>query len=160
MIDMTLKRISGFSNYAIDSTGVVYSYKRSSEGQPMSASVSTGYAKVSLVNDSGENVTCTIHRLVAKTFIKNPKGLTIVNHKDGNKLNNDLSNLEWVTPKGNSIHAVKTTRPAQDAARKEKKYTDLLTRLKIMNHAKTACTGNPELFQTVVNAVLEDCKAI
>ena len=157
---MALKRISDFSNYAVDSTGVVYSYKRSDEGQPMSASISTGYAKVSLVNDSGENVTCTIHRLVAQTFIKNPKNVNTVNHKDGNKLNNDVSNLEWVTPKANSKHAAKNIRPALDAARKEKKYNDLLTRLKIMNHAKTACTGNPELFQTVVNAVLADCKSL
>ena len=48
-----------------------------------------------------------IHRLVAKHFIKNPKNKCCVNHKDGNKLNNYLGNLEWVTSSENSMHAHK-----------------------------------------------------
>jgi hypothetical protein len=47
-----------------------------------------------------------IHRLVAKAFIPNTdKTLTIVNHKNGNKYDNRVENLEWVTPSYNSIHA-------------------------------------------------------
>lgn len=46
-----------------------------------------------------------IHRLLAIAFIENPLDKPHVNHKDGNKSNNDLSNLEWVTEKENSIHA-------------------------------------------------------
>ncbi len=47
-----------------------------------------------------------VHRLVAKLFVKNPdKENTIVNHIDGNKLNNDWKNLEWTTIKGNNQHA-------------------------------------------------------
>ncbi len=46
-----------------------------------------------------------IHYLVAKIFIKKQDGKNHVNHKDGNKLNNNASNLEWVTPKENIIHA-------------------------------------------------------
>lgn len=45
------------------------------------------------------------HRMVAETYLKGIKGKTEVNHKDGNKLNNNLDNLEWVTSKENKIHA-------------------------------------------------------
>lgn len=48
-----------------------------------------------------------IHRLVAETFIPNPKKMLQINHKDGNKLNNNVNNLEWVTPSDNTKHAYK-----------------------------------------------------
>lgn len=47
-----------------------------------------------------------VHRLVAETFLGVPDGALEVNHKDGDKLNNNLDNLEWVTQKENLIHAM------------------------------------------------------
>lgn len=49
-----------------------------------------------------------IHRLVAKYFIDNPNNLPQVNHKNGNKHDNDVDNLEWVTPQQNVIHSYDT----------------------------------------------------
>lgn len=47
-----------------------------------------------------------IHRAVACTFIINPYNLPIINHKDGNKSNNNINNLEWCTNRDNIIHAM------------------------------------------------------
>ena len=66
----------------------------------------SGYVMVVLCNDYG-NKNCNIHTLVARAFIPNPENKPYVNHIDGNKANNCVSNLEWVTAKENTSHAIK-----------------------------------------------------
>ena len=53
----------------------------------------------------GVGQTVTTHRLLAKAFIPNEENKPQVNHKDGNKLNNEINNLEWVTNQENMVHA-------------------------------------------------------
>jgi hypothetical protein len=59
-----------------------------------------GYYRVKIVRDNH-----LLHRLVAKAFIPNPENKPEVNHKDGNKLNAHVDNLEWVTPQENCLHS-------------------------------------------------------
>lgn len=49
-----------------------------------------------------------VHRLVAATFLENPENLAEVNHIDGNKQNNNVSNLEWCSRRDNALHAART----------------------------------------------------
>lgn len=66
-----------------------------------------GYLKVTLTKN-GESRKLYLHRLVAIQFLNNPGNLPQVNHIDGNKLNNQVSNLEWCTRQENQNHAVRT----------------------------------------------------
>jgi hypothetical protein len=65
-----------------------------------------GYEKVRLLW-GGKDKTVRIHRLVAEAFIPNPEGKETVNHIDGNKRNNHVSNLEWADRSEQLYHAYK-----------------------------------------------------
>lgn len=67
---------------------------------------SVGYLSVRLCKD-GKPKTFRIHNLVAQAFLINENNYKVINHIDGDKLNNRVDNLEWCTYKWNSIHAVK-----------------------------------------------------
>lgn len=62
------------------------------------------YLYVSLTKD-GKHKNHYIHRLVAEAFIEKPENKSVVNHKDFNKENNNANNLEWCTPKENTIYS-------------------------------------------------------
>lgn len=62
-----------------------------------------GYPRVHL-HIGGKDKNVVVHRLVAKAFVANPDGLPQVNHIDGDKANNNVTNLEWCTPSENSKH--------------------------------------------------------
>lgn len=151
------KVIKGYPDYTITSKGDVISYRQDEKGKVLKPSVSTGYQKVCLQGKSSKQ-NFQVHRLVALAFLKKPKGFNIVNHIDGNKLNNSLSNLEWTNRKGNGKHYGEKLAPKYRAERVKMKHDDLAARLSIISHAKTACTANPQLFQSVVDAALMDMK--
>lgn len=101
------KDIRGFKGlYKISTTGIIISYKRSgSKGRQLKPGHRRGYESVTLCKGNIRKP-CNVHRLVAQTFLKKIKGHSVVNHKDGNKLNNNLENLEWVTRKQNNDHSI------------------------------------------------------
>lgn len=68
-------------------------------------SMRTNHQRVYLSRD-GKKYGKQVHRLVAEAFLPNPNRLPVVNHIDGNPLNNHVSNLEWTTNSGNCKHAV------------------------------------------------------
>ena len=148
------KKVPGFPGYSVSPDGVVYSSKRGDQHHPLSPSLSSGYAQVKFSNgDIKKNY--QVHRLVAELFIPNPKKLDIVNHIDGDKLNNAVSNLEWVDRKGNAKHYETHLAPKYRADRKAKKDNDLKARLEIIKHAHSACTSNPELFYSIYKTVMQ-----
>lgn len=101
------KSIPGYSDYVVNVDGVVVSLKT---GQVLKASKNgSGYLQVTVNRDNGQRQGLGIHRALALTFIPTDedKNSLIVNHKDGDKLNNSLDNLEWCTYVENSEHAGK-----------------------------------------------------
>lgn len=94
--------IKGFENYAISIDGKVINVIT---GKIRKLKLTkAGYLSVNLTKDK-KIYHKYIHRLLCETFKEQVIGKNYVNHIDGNKLNNDLNNLEWCTPKENIIHA-------------------------------------------------------
>lgn len=98
--------IPRFRDYLLSTSGRVLSYKRGDWRELHPYKGANGYLYVNL-RCNMTTIRYYIHRLVAETFISNPYDKPAVNHIDGNKLNNDISNLEWCTYKENSKHAYK-----------------------------------------------------
>lgn len=120
LLDRDWKPIPNFNDYVISSAGCILSYKRGDWREIHPYIGKNGYKYVNLRMD-GKTERRYIHRLVAQTFIPNPEFKPAVNHIDGDKLNNDVENLEWVTYQENSIHAVRnglTSLPDSESAMK------------------------------------------
>ena len=109
------KDILGYEDYKINFVGEVFSKQREIKvgltkrvigNYILKPSKVRGYLNVVLTNSDGKKM-FKIHRLLALSFIPNPENKSCVNHIDGNKSNNKLNNLEWVTPKENNYHAFK-----------------------------------------------------
>lgn len=92
------KPIKNYEDYLIFKSGLIFSTKSKRFLKP--SINSNGYLSVELFNEKGSK-RLLIHRLVAEAFIPNPDNLPQVNHKDEDRQNNHVNNLEWCTAKYN-----------------------------------------------------------
>ena len=102
--------IKGYESlYEVSDQGRVRSLKFGKERILKPGRNPEGYLVVCLCKN-GEIKQCLVHRLVAQTFIPNPDNLPQVNHKDEDKENNSVQNLEWCTNKYNSNYGTRNDR--------------------------------------------------
>lgn len=118
VINNMWKNILGYEEtYEISNFGEIWSKDRKCvdsmgrnryrKAQKLNPDISpSGYYRVTLAK-GGKKKQKYLHRLIAEYFIPNPLNLPFVNHKDGNKLNCSIENLEWVTAQENVVHAYK-----------------------------------------------------
>ena len=93
-------QIIGINNYFVSNLG---RFKNNKGIIKTNYTSSSGYIRLVIGNKS-----FMLHRLVASTFLENPENKEMVNHIDGDKLNNNLNNLEWVTCLENNMHKINT----------------------------------------------------
>lgn len=114
--------IEGYNNYMVSSWGKIYAvriifmptqsidgtregfYPKHIKQELKPEETSKGYLRVDLYDKEGKRKHFKIHRLVAQAFIPNPENKPQINHIDGNKQNNSITNLEWVTDAENKEH--------------------------------------------------------
>mgnify|MGYP000622202944 CR=1 FL=1 len=105
------RAVEGYKGlYEVSNTGQVKSlnYKRTGQAHILAPKHNpSGYLQVVLYKENIKKYVY-IHRIVAAAFIPNPEEKAYVNHIDGDKTNNNINNLEWVTPRENNLHAYKT----------------------------------------------------
>ena len=124
------KPIPDFPGYEVSSKGRVKSTARtiwmrnkygsfsySAPEKIMRQSVRTNYLGVTLCLN-GKHINTLVHRLVAKAFLPNPYDFAEVNHKDENKLNNCVENLEWCSRKYNKNYGTGAKRSGQKRSKK------------------------------------------
>jgi len=140
------KYIDGYEgSYEVSTHGNIRSYlytgiSKNKRDEPINLTpvpTNIGYMKIGLSKD-GEQSYPSIHRLVAEAFIPNPENKRTVNHKDGDKKNNHVLNLEWATYSENIQHSVK--HGLQGHSRGERSATKL-TKNDVIDIRELAKTG-------------------
>jgi hypothetical protein len=147
------KTIPGFPGYLITKSGELFSSKK---GEPTRIKGSTwqGYQHVKLMNGKTLRST-TVHRLVAEAFLTRPRGKNMVNHLDGDKLNNKVSNLEWTNHRGNMDHYKEKLAPAYKVKKVKQKQDLVNVKLSVVKFAHTAYKDQPELFSKLFSVTFD-----
>ena len=107
--------VENYSGYGITENGQVWSYKRNKWISQRYDKY--GYLRVTLMNDDKKMKTELVHKLVALAYIPNPDGKETVNHRDENKENNCVSNLEWMTRQENLNYGTRGQRQSDKVSK-------------------------------------------
>ena len=107
------KQIKDFPDYYITTDGKIISYKFKTPRIMKTWFQKSGYENIKL-NKNGISYHFLVHRLVAEAFIPNDKNLPEVNHKDKNRANNNVSNLEWCNRVDNLYDSYTTLSPTRN----------------------------------------------
>lgn len=114
--------IEGYENYAISNYGNVKNIKTNYQLKTRVNSY-TGYVQIGVRKD-GKAKTFNVHRLVALAFIQNPTNLPEVNHRDEDKTNNQVSNLEWCDREYNANYGTRNERVRKSKQENPRQYTE------------------------------------
>ncbi len=106
----TFVKIDGFENYEVSNLGKIRNIK---SGRILKPHLHHSGYLVHGLCENNKHKKLFLHRIIATAFIDNPDEKPQVNHIDENKLNNDLSNLEWCTERENIVHGTRTKRAAE-----------------------------------------------
>lgn len=100
---MNWKAFPEIPEYEVSESGEI----RNKYGKVLKVSkTNSGYLQTTLYAEKVKTKHRLVHRIVAITYLSNPENLPQVNHKDGNKLNNHVNNLEWCSPQQNTRHSI------------------------------------------------------
>lgn len=97
--------IDGFPDYMINDKGKIISFRRKNPVYIKGKISQGGYHVVGLRSEEGVRKHLLVHRLVALAFLKNDKKMPVINHINGDKLDNRVENLEWCDMSHNTQHA-------------------------------------------------------
>lgn len=147
------KEITGYEGlYQVSSCGRVRSQHKTGN-RILKQHISRGYCYVTLIEDNRRIMTL-VHRLVAMAFLENPEDKPCVNHKDGNKENNSVGNLEWVTQSENIRHSYDVL---GRRTRKGQRHTEESKEKMRQNFKKRGESHNAKRVRNIETGEIFDC---
>ena len=110
-VDLSKFKVTKYQDYLASADGKIYSMKSNLILSPRIDK--DGYEEVSIMIDA-KQTSKTVHRIIADTWIPNPENLPFVNHKNGNRSDNRVINLEWTSVSENNMNKNKNNGPQYD----------------------------------------------